>query len=313
MTDQRFVPDSNESSHPNGGVSSGGEHFSLAPDDDYTAVRKRLAKFDVEFDVNWSGGKPAAVRLARFPDIDISLAQTPQLDVEWARDDVAAHQATILIARVGGIRIEPDIRSVSYGTRAVLILPGPERVRMHTTDPSNEYISAAFPVTLLPSGAAQLESSIMASGISWPRLAPLYNFIATTASASISVEGDENMALFSVVREVLSTLATLLLEGVSTAPTLYDRATTHLRRHFSDSNTNVDSLADALGVTPRKVQAALAENGTTVTLMLRGLRTAEAQRVRTELPELSPDKVAEMTGFSSLSTMYRALRSESAE
>ncbi len=161
-----------------------GEVLSVAPGEGQSAVGRRLTQASIDLEIDPSQDRSAVIRMAHFPGITLALVQAPVGAMVWRRDKISAGRALLLATRMGSIEAGQEETAIVRGARAALVLPGDADVRIRAREASNEFIVAVCSPDLLAPGALELASRLEGSALTWAKIAPLYNFIATTSMAS---------------------------------------------------------------------------------------------------------------------------------
>lgn len=138
-------------------------------------------------------------------------------------------------------------------------------------------------------------------------------FAEAMLSSGTPVSAVEGYAVGQLLVEMV---AGLLLDhfglgagDIGTSATLRDQAIAVIAQRRSDPRLSVDEIASSIFVSPRRLQAAFAEAGTTVSAEIRRQRTALAVELLTSprYAVLGMDDIATQAGFGSPLSMRRAV------
>ncbi len=112
------------------------------------------------------------------------------------------------------------------------------------------------------------------------------------------------------IGDVFRSLVRLASQGDGLQPSLFERAISALRLNLSNPALNAEYLAPDLGVSSRQLQLEFQRQGSTIQRELRRLRAAAAMQTKRENPDVDMLTLAQVFGFGSQSTLYRALAEE---
>jgi len=259
----------------------------------------------MEVEIIELGGGPLAARVARFPDFSITHARLPQSKQLWHRGRTG-RRATLLIQLEGRTEIEGPEGGTVRAPGVHLVGAGEGATVLRTTAPRNEVVC----VRLCPDRFAdQLPSSgapstrIMDVG----ELGPMLAFITNTCAVR-DLSDDAARAIAPAAEQVVrSLLVAALGERVHTEP-LFVRARGYILRNFTDPGLRIEQVAQHLGVSVRTVQAELKEGDTSFSRLLLDARAQAAHGLLAEHPGIARADLARRSGFGSVSSLQRALR-----
>lgn len=95
--------------------------------------------------------------------------------------------------------------------------------------------------------------------------------------------------------------------------TLFDQAVQEIRLNLTNPHLNAEFLADKLGVSLKLLQAEFRNHETTVPREVRRLRAHSVRQMRANNPDANVMMLARSVGFTSKSSLYRALAETEAE
>ncbi|MFB8188119.1 hypothetical protein ACFC14_02270 [Microbacterium sp. NPDC055988] len=254
------------------------------------------------------GGGTLAASLAHYAHTSLAFVTTPPVSITWNRDEASRSRALLLFARTGGLEVTTAVPVVRRGTGAVVVPPGDVPLEISVSQPENELIYVSVDAQVLPAVVSELTHGVPAPPIPWRTLVPLYAFVrglCTTPEPS----KDEPDLLAAAVGSVVDALARTALAGLEPSAGIVARALVVIDEQFRDPRVDLTSIAGQLQVGVRTLQAAFAAEGSTVTGELRRVRTDSVVRLMVSHPHLTQEQRAHLSGFGSLSALYRALHS----
>jgi len=154
----------------------------------------------------------------------------------------------------------------------------------------------------------ELAARVVSDPLSPAMLAPMYGFCAGICALSATDVSDTSPLVTATHEVIRSTLRLIASLGDPEDPPLYSAAVRVALDSYSDRTCNTALIARRLRVSDRSLQLAFQAKGTTVSAMLRGVRSAAAKRIMREQPRLTKVRVAELAGFGSVDALDRALR-----
>lgn len=114
-----------------------------------------------------------------------------------------------------------------------------------------------------------------------------------------------NQCLCGIFREIEENYAQ---QSGSRMTQLIRQAKDYIDSHFTDSNLSVAQAAELVGIHQSTLSTMFRQAyGETIVNYIRALRVEKAKELLTH-PELNLSDVAQVSGFGSLNTMYRAFR-----
>lgn len=253
---------------------------------------------------------PLRVRVAHAGRNRITTLTTPSVSL---RREFTS-ESLIVVARAGALRIATSGPVIVRGNTAALLPAGGAPALIQVTSPRAELLVVSAEADQLPDEITKVHTRVDRPELSPRRLAPLHLFLhvlAATPQQSRTSSGPLHDVADSMVRSIAAAIAD---DAVALdADSLHRRVTDYLCRNYSNVNLTVGSVAASFDVAPRTLQAAFTEEQATFSETLRQMRAAAARRIQAEHPFIPVASVATMCGFTSVSTMYRALRSTPVE
>ncbi len=226
----------------------------------------------------------------------------------WARDGDSRSRVLLIMVRSGRMKTDTAGAVVRRGMNAVLVLPGRNPVTLSVTTSRCEFVYISTDMDALPPSAITLRGDITAAPISWERLAPLYAFVRAACMTAVVTRNDQNLdVLSSPAGEIVASLLRAMVHDLDCRGGLVGGAREVIRRHHTDANLTPSLVAERLGVSERTLQRAFAVERTGVQEELRRARAGRARRLARVYPHLTRAQLAELSGFSSLSALYRSL------
>ena len=254
-------------------------------------------------------GRPLAADLAHYSHTSLAFVSTPPVTIVWNRDEASRSRALMLFARTGGLDVTAAVPVVRRGVGAIIVPPGDIPLEISVSQPENELIYVSVDAQVLPAVASELANDRPAPPIPWRSLVPLYAFVRGLCTTP-ELQQDEPDLLAAAVGSVVDALARTALAGLEPSAGIVARALVVIDEQFRDPRVDLSSIADQLQVGVRTLQAAFAAEGSTVTGELRRVRADSVVRLMVSHPHLTQEQRAHLSGFGSLSALYRALQAQ---
>lgn len=248
------------------------------------------------------------LRIAQLPQMAFAHASAPPLTLEWPRDELSADRAILIVVSSGEMAVDSAGAVWRAEPGLFLVPPGQSRVTFRVTEPSEEifFITASRAVLRdvdIPSGTPRGESL----PIQEEALPPMLGFIRALVDVDLGADG--SIAVHNAATSVIRSLAWLMREAARSDMSVYEQAKDVILRSFAHPGLAAADLAGAVGVSERTLRAAFAEHDTTAMRELRRVRTRVALTTRGEHPGIGREALARTSGFGSVSSMLRAMRS----
>ncbi|NHB84613.1 helix-turn-helix transcriptional regulator [Tessaracoccus sp. HDW20] len=132
-------------------------------------------------------------------------------------------------------------------------------------------------------------------------------FITNTCSVH-DLSAAAARAIAPAAEQVVRSLLVAALGTRTQAEPLFMRARRYILQHFTDPGLRIEQVALHLGVSVRTVQAELKEGDTSFSRLLLEARAQAALGILAEHPGIARADLARRSGFGSLSSLQRALR-----
>lgn len=250
-----------------------------------------------------------SAQVVRYYGFTFSHLSLPHARLRWKRETGSASRALLLLAARGGIDVQTEGTLVRRGSTLAAVWPGDEPVTMHLIEPRNELIHIGFSSEILADIPLPRWREGEAPPLEWPVVAPFYAFVkALCATSPRSPEAGTALAV--AARAMVRELVAIAAQEHEAPSSLVGAARLIIRDDFADSRVSVSSIARRLRVSPRTLQAAFTDEGTTVSGELRSARIVAARLIKDANPRMPARELAASAGFGSVSAMTRALRQE---
>lgn len=247
------------------------------------------------------------VHIAQFRSLTFVHALMSDVSFRWRRDDISSGRVLAIIVSRGKVSLSGSENVIDRKSRALLILPGTEHVVMDVEDES-EVVYMGMPLGLVADLVSIENHGYDDADFQERLLSPLFAFVTSMCTLPTKRYTDVG-ALGEAASEVSRAVARLIVgTAANDGRSLFSRALSVIADDFPNRSLNTEKLAARLSVSPRTLQLAFKKESKTVSGETRRIRAAAAQRIRMERPETSTPKLAELTGFGSVSAMFRALR-----
>ena len=270
-------------------------------------LREYLGSADVDI-VSIDAEHPVQVRLARFPGMTFANLLAPSMRFLWARTAASNDKCLVIVVRRGSLEVTGDEGIVSREPGAFYVLPGESPISIQVTESETEFVYLTVPASLVMGPTLEDLTRVPTSSVSPGLLTPLYAFISSLCSLCIS-DDDDSDPLASAALEVTRSAVRLITgEQDRVERSLFGRAIEIILNEYPLQQLDGDAIARRLGTSSRSLQLAFQKEGATVAAEIRHVRAVAAANLRLEQPGLSRARVAELTGFSSVSTLDRALK-----
>ncbi|MGM7699832.1 hypothetical protein [Microbacterium sp. A84] len=249
-------------------------------------------------------------RLAHYAQTTLAMVTTPRVRVRWKRDEASKARTLLLFARKGKLSVSTQGPVVRRGDNAIMLLPSDRPAEISVTGPQSElmYISAGAGV--VPPLALNLSNDVQGTALPWHRIAPLYAFVHAVCASPPPAE-DEPDALAACSEAIVESCARTIIGDISAQGSVVLQVRAFIAEYHTNPNLTLPSISGRFGIATRTLQAAFSTQGSTVRRELRQARTRTAQGLRRTHSQLSQAQVARLSGFTSLSAMYRSLHAES--
>lgn len=255
--------------------------------------------------------QPIRGRIAEFCNMTFVHASLPPTEVGWKREHGAQSQGLMIMARKGTVFVSGSSRVISRGGRAHFVLPSTDHVTFHMPEFGTEIVYMIMPEKLFADIEMPRRRDL--GDIAFSRIAPTFSF-TTSICAMARNDVDDPEPLGSAVREIVrSTLRMVFRAKGDAERTRFREAMEIILGEHSTRGLSIGHVAEQLGVSPRMLQLDFQEQETTFSTELRNVRAASALRLREEFPDMTLSQLAERTGFGSIASLQRALRSAKAQ
>lgn len=282
------------------------ERFRLTADGEGSpGLRDYLQRTDLEI-VDLSSESSFDLSVAHCPRLTLALLSTPPIRMFWRRDRHPPGRSAVIFARVGSLSAATRGPAVQRGESAVLIPPGDEPVEIMATHARNELIYISASASVMPSVVAQLTHTLRGPAVPWSRVAPLYAFVST-ACASPAHAADDTDPVASSAEAITSAFAIAILGDLERPDSIVERVRAFIDENHTHPDLTSAAIAAHFGVAQRTLQTAFAAEGSTIRQELRDARRRTALTLREQHPDMLQSRRAQLSGFSSLSAMYRAV------
>lgn len=255
---------------------------------------------------------PIDARVAHHLRTSLATVSAPEMSIRWNRDEKSRTRALLLFVRVGGLAVSGQGPVVRRAGTAALIPPGDTPVEIATTHPRNEFVYISCDAHVVPASMLSLVTDVEAPPLPWRTFAPLYAFVQA-ASATQPLRAGEPDMLTVCTDVIVDSGVQAILSGVPETVDVVGQVRALISEHHTDPDVTPSSIAGQLRVPPRTLQAAFAAENSTLRDELRAARTQTAMMLRETHPQLSQAHRARLSGFASLSAMYRALQTDAPE
>ncbi|MGP6169736.1 hypothetical protein ACTU6V_00830 [Microbacterium sp. A204] len=253
---------------------------------------------------------PLDARLAHYAQTTLAMVTAPRVTVRWKRDEASRARTLLLFARKGKLSVSTQGPVVRRGGNAIMLLPSDRPAEVSVMEPRSELIYISAGAGIVPPLALDLSNDVQGSPLPWHRIAPLYAFVHAVCT-SPPTTGDEPDVLAACSEAIVESCARTIVGDISAQGGVVLRVRAFIAEYHNNPNLTLASISDRFGIATRTLQAAFSTHGSTVRRELREARTRTAQGLRRTHPQLSQSQVARLSGFASLSAMYRSLHSES--
>lgn len=264
----------------------------------------RRANFEI---THAAGSMPIDARIAHHRQTSMAVISAPEMTIRWNRHAQPRARALLLFARAGALSVRGRGVVVREGGTAALIPPGDTPVEISTTESRNEFVYLSTGAEVVPPSMPAHGESIDAPALPWRSFAPLYAFIQA-ACMTRPVNPGEPDALAACADIIATSAVDVLLSDMAESPSLIAQVRAFIDEHHTDPDLTPFSIAASFALPPRSLQALFAEHDSTVRDELRTARAHSAVRLKETRPQLSQTQRAQLSGFASLSAMYRALQ-----
>ncbi|GAA1946992.1 helix-turn-helix transcriptional regulator [Microbacterium aquimaris] len=250
--------------------------------------------------------------MTRFPEITFAHVTAPEAVVDWPRDRLSWQRAAAVVCLEGAVSTHAEGAVWTREPGLTLVPPGDTPVRFELTGERNRILYLSLPASMvtelnLPDHAPRVSDALPDEA-----LRPLVAFV--TSLSAVRIPGETAAGpLQAASAEVARALVRLITEGHSREVSLFSRAMRAILSQYQDQRLTVTTLARDLGVSARSLQAAFAEEGTTVVAEIRAQRGRAAVAMRRGNPHMPSVELAAAVGFGSLSSLFRALREQADE
>ncbi|MEV8249825.1 helix-turn-helix domain-containing protein [Microbacterium sp. NPDC076768] len=289
------------------------ESFRIVDDGDFDRdaplrTYLRAANFEI---ADLEPGVPVIAHLAHRTQTSLVAVSTPAASAHWHRDEVSRGRALMVFARKGELEVFSSSPVIRRGKSALIIPPGSAPTEIRATGPQNELIYISSAAQVLPSLALDLQENIRAPQVPWRTLAPLYGFLHTLCVTPPPLATEPDL-LADATDSIVEGLARTALWDIAPVDDLLSRAQAFIEQNHSDPRLSSASLGTQLRTSQRTLQATFASAGLTVSGEIRRTRSEAATRLLRTHPKFSQAQIAQLSGFSSVSSLYRALQASSA-
>lgn len=267
----------------------------------------RAANFEI---TDMAPGVPLVAHLAHYAQTSLVTVSAPAITVKWKRDEASRGRALMIFARRGELDASSSAPVIRRGRSALLIPPGDTPIEIRATGAHNELIYVSTGAHIIPPPAARLRQDVLASRLPWRMLAPLYGFVEGLCRTP-PLPPDEPDLLPGVTNVIVEALARTAFWDITPVESPVERAHVFIRENHQNPQLSSAAIAEHLRMPLRTLQAAFSAEGLTLSSELRRARIETAMRLMRTNPELSQARRAYLSGFSSESALYRALRAHS--
>lgn len=254
-----------------------------------------------------------ALRMTQAGSISIATSTTPGVIVQWAGTPPTDRFA-LLMSRLGDINVVAQGSHVRRGSTVHLIADGAFEATLTAGPRGSEMLCLSADARLRSRaghGDDNSVHSVVASPVGWHRIAPLYAALRAMCASAHAQRGMESAfpsTSADIAEPIVAALARIVLDDI--ADDICSRVRAYVREHSANPHQSVGTIANRLGIPRRTLQSALAEAGTSVSAELRAARLANMRRAQQQNPGLSAIALYQVSGFPSLSSMYRAVHAE---
>lgn len=264
----------------------------------------RHANFEI---TGAAGGMPVEARIAHHRQTSMAVVSAPEMTIRWNRHAHPSPRALLLFARAGALAVSGRGVLLREGGTAALIPPGDTPVAISTTEIRNEFVYISVGAEAIPPALQIRGESAQAPMLSWRSYAPLYAFIQAACMTQPANPGEPDV-LAACIDVILASAVNVLLSDLAEPPGRLAQVRAFIAEHHTDPQVTPFTIATDFALPPRSLQALFAEDDSTVRDELRTARARTATRLRESQPLLSQAQRAQLSGFASLSAMYRALQ-----
>lgn len=251
-----------------------------------------------------SGSAVVDAALLRFDRYVVMHGRSSPVTLTWRRERTSAQtRGLVVLLRAGALRISSHQQSLTLGASEVVIVPpGTGAVVLRATEPVDLVFLSFDAEEVLPLRMRWHRSD---GGVVRASIHALLEAAATAPQTS-----DPQAA--AALRSLLRAAAKAILVQVTPVSDARDAETLDLVRliienRFQIAGFAVDDIVREVKLSRRVLERRLAGMGTTPAIMLRSRRVEQAQSLMRSEPGLTAREVALRSGFSSPSTMRRAL------
>lgn len=256
---------------------------------------------------NLDESQPLRARITHLSQMTFAHVALPPATIDWPRDRMSLDRGLIIIGRTGVIDAQSHGLLVRRSPGLIVIPPGDSHVTITAEAPINEFLYISVTANLMRHFRLADVDTRDLPPIPVGALAPLFAFGATVSAIAVE-EADAVLPLQHAAIEIARSVLQLVTYGSPADLSLFAQAMRVIVRDYGQSRLNGAVLAHGLGRSERTLQAAFAEEGTTVMRELRAVRVRAAIALRERDPHATTYEVARAVGFGSAATLFRALR-----
>lgn len=240
--------------------------------------------------------------------VSLVYVLAPPCEAVFDRDYELGTRGVLVLADRGRLRA----RGCDIALRApnlVLVRPGADQLTLTLTldEPESEFVYISFPASIsagipLPSGPTRAIDTVIEPQL----MRPLFRLLVSLTLKSVD-DVVESSLRFSVA-EAIRAVVHLAMQHTEAGASLHSRARNAIALDLGNPLLNTGTLAQRLGVSPRRLQDEFSRHGTTVQREVRRARAEALAHARNEDPTAELLELGRAFGFTSRSSVYRALR-----
>lgn len=254
-------------------------------------------------------GTKVKLQTAEFEGIGFAHGISSAFSIEWRRPIEDSDITALLFVLRGQGEVITDGRMVKREPGAVMVLPGTEPAKMQLTGTVNEFIEVNFHSHRFAGSIATVdEKAKNLPPIDMKTLKPFFAFISNTCNSSRTTQKNDRALEMTADAVTAGLLAASFGQGEDWLSSLLTKVYAFVVSHYADPNIRVDDAAADIGVSVRYLQQELNKSGKKFSCILRDIRVDRVRDLKTSRPDISAAELAKLSGFGSLSAMYRALR-----
>lgn len=242
--------------------------------------------------------------LLRFDRYVVMHGRSTPVTLTWKRERASAQaRGLIVLLRAGALRISSQQRSLTLGaSEAAIVPPGGEVVVLRATQPV-DLVFLSFDV-----------EEVLPLRMRWHRSdgGVVRASVQALLEAAVTAPQTSDPQAATALRSLLRAAAKAMIVQVTPVSNARDAETLDLvqlivENRFQIAGFAVDDIVREVKLSRRVLERRLAHMGTTPAIVLRARRVMQAKVLMRQEPGLTAREVALRSGFSSPTTMKRAL------